>query len=47
MQRQWRLFVSALTLVLFAALAMTPSSPATAGDDEGGGFVGSWIGTLT
>jgi len=47
MQRQRRLFASALTLVLFAALAMTPSSPATAGDDEGGGFVGSWIGTLT
>ena len=47
MQRQRRLFASALTLVLFAAFAVTPSSPATAGDDEGGGFVGSWIGTVT
>ena len=47
MQGQPRFFLSAFTLVLFAALAMTPSSPATAGDDEGGGFVGSWIGTVT
>ena len=47
MQRQWRLFASALTLVLFAALAMTPSSPATAQDDGSGNLVGSWIGTIT
>jgi len=47
MQGQPRFFLSAFTLVLFAALAMTPSSPATADDDEGGGFVGSWIGTVT
>ena len=45
MQRQSRLFASAL--VLFAAFAVTPSSPATADDDENGSVVGSWIGTLT
>lgn len=42
MQGQWRLFASALTLGLFAAFAVTPSSPAKAD----GGFVGSWIGTV-
>ena len=47
MKRQWRLFASAFTLVLFAAFTVTPSSPTTADDDEGGGFVGSWIGTVT
>ena len=42
MQRQWRLFASALTLVLFAALVVTPGSPATADD-----CVGSWIGAIS
>ena len=47
MKRQWRLFASAFTLVLFAGFAVMPSSPATAEDDENGSVVGSWIGTLT
>lgn len=47
MQRQRRLFFSAFTLVLLAAFTATPSSPATAQDDESGSPVGSWIGTVS
>ena len=35
MQRQWRLFASALASVLLAALVVTPSSTARAGEGEG------------
>lgn len=47
MQRHWRLFVSTFTLVIFAALTVTPRSPAIAEDDENGSLVGSWIGTIS
>jgi hypothetical protein len=47
MQRQSRLFASVITLVLFAALAATPASRATAQDDQGGSVVGTWIGAAT
>jgi hypothetical protein len=47
MQGQPRLFLSAIALVLFAAVGVTPNSPAKADDDEKGGIVGSWIGTVT
>jgi hypothetical protein len=46
MQMQWRLLVAALALVVFAAFAVTLSSPATAQDDGSGNPVGSWIGTI-
>jgi hypothetical protein len=47
MQRQSRLFASAITLVLFAALAVTSASRAVAGDDQDKNVVGTWIGTAT
>jgi hypothetical protein len=48
MQRQWRLFASALTFVSFAAFAATPSSLATADADQAGECgIGSWIGTIS
>ena len=54
MQRQWRLFASAFTLVLFAAVAVTPSSTARAGEGEGlsladlaGSYAGRQGGFLT
>jgi len=45
MKRQWKLFVSALTLATFAAFAVTPTSRAMAQDDQGGSVVGTWTGT--
>ena len=43
MQRQWRLFLCALTSVLFAAFAMVPTSHVKADDS----IVGTWIGPLS
>ena len=43
MHQQWRPFASALTLMLFAAFAMVPTSHVKADDS----IVGTWIGTLS
>ena len=47
MQRPKRRFAPALTLILFAAFAVTPSSQVRAGDDQGGSVVGTWVGAAT
>src|SRR5215469_13893490 len=47
MQWQSRLFASAITLVLFAVLAVTPTSRAVADDDQDESVVGTWIGAAT
>ena len=47
MQRQSRLSASAITLVLFAALAVMPVSRAVADDNQDGSVVGTWIGAAT
>jgi hypothetical protein len=47
MQPQSRLFALAITLVLFAALAVAPTSRAIADEDEDGSVVGTWIGAAT
>ena len=47
MQRQWRLFVPALTFVLFEAFAMAPTSPVKADDEQTESIVGTWIGPLS
>jgi hypothetical protein len=47
MQRQSRLFASAITLVFLAGLAVTPASRAVADDDQEEGAVGTWIGKAT
>jgi len=47
MQWQSRLFALAITLALFAALAVTPASRAVADDDQDESVVGTWIGTAT
>jgi hypothetical protein len=46
MQRLWRLLITALAQLVFAAFAMALSSPARAQDDGSGNPVGSWFGTV-
>jgi len=47
MKREWKLFVSALTLATFASFAVTPTPRAMAQDDQGGSVVGTWTGAAT
>jgi hypothetical protein len=47
MQRSSRLYPLAVSLVGSALLALAPTSPVRADEDQSGSIVGTWIGTLS
>ncbi len=47
MQRQWKAYFLALSFVLLAVFALTPTSRVKADDDQDGSVVGTWIFTVT
>ncbi len=47
MQRPWKAYLLALSFVLLAVFALTPTSRVKADDDQDGSVVGTWIITVT